>query len=69
MNFQTIEKMGYLLVFATLILLKAVDELSYREIGDLLGESENQVRGKLYRARKAFRDALAARTLIGEPKP
>lgn len=43
-----------------LILLKAVDELSYREIGDLLGESENQVRGKLYRARKAFRDAIEA---------
>ncbi|MGE0713071.1 MAG: RNA polymerase sigma factor [Planctomycetota bacterium] len=44
----------------TLILLKAVDELSYKEIGDLLGESENQVRGKLYRARKAFKTALDA---------
>ncbi len=42
----------------TLLLLKAVEELSYREIGDILGQSENQVRGKLYRARKAFRAAL-----------
>ena len=49
----------------TLILLKAVDELSYREIGDLLGESENQVRGKLYRARKAFRSALEE---VGTPE-
>lgn len=43
----------------TVLLLKALDELSYREIGDLCGQSENQVRGKLYRARKAFRSALA----------
>ena len=42
-----------------LLLLKAVDDLSYREIGALLGQSETQVRGKLYRARKAFRAALA----------
>jgi RNA polymerase sigma-70 factor (ECF subfamily) len=49
----------------TLILLKAVDELSYREMGDLLGESENQVRGKLYRARKAFRVALDT---VGSPE-
>lgn len=41
-----------------LLLLKAKGELSYREIGDMLGQSENQVRGKLYRARKAFRSAL-----------
>jgi RNA polymerase sigma-70 factor (ECF subfamily) len=40
------------------LLLKALDELSYREIGDLFGQSENQIRGKLYRARKAFRSAL-----------
>jgi RNA polymerase sigma-70 factor (ECF subfamily) len=45
----------------TLILLKGVKNLSYDEIGDVLGQSENQVRGKLYRARKVFRDALAAR--------
>lgn len=42
----------------TLILLKALDELSYKEIGDLCNQSENQVRGRLYRARKAFRAAL-----------
>jgi len=41
-----------------LLLLKAKSELSYREIGDMLGQSENQVRGKLYRARKAFRSAM-----------
>ncbi len=43
----------------SVLLLKAVEELSYREIGEIFGESENQVRGKLYRARKAFRSALA----------
>jgi len=43
----------------TVLLLKALDELSYREIGELFGQTENQVRGKLYRARKAFRQALA----------
>lgn len=42
-----------------LLLLKAVDDLSYREIGELLGQSESQVRGRLYRARKAFRAALS----------
>ncbi|RMG13848.1 MAG: sigma-70 family RNA polymerase sigma factor, partial [Planctomycetota bacterium] len=42
----------------TLLLLKAVNEMSYRQIGALLGQSENQVRGKLYRARKAFRAAM-----------
>lgn len=46
------------------LLLKALDELSYREIGDMFGQSENQVRGKLYRARKAFREALG----IHEPE-
>ena len=44
----------------SLILLKGVKNLSYEEIGDVLGQSENQIRGKLYRARKVFRDALAA---------
>jgi RNA polymerase sigma-70 factor (ECF subfamily) len=42
----------------SVLLLKAVNELSYREIGELFGQSENQIRGKLYRARKAFRAAL-----------
>lgn len=41
-----------------LIALKAVDDLSYREIADRVGQSEAQVRGRLYRARKAFRAAL-----------
>ncbi|MEZ0229521.1 MAG: RNA polymerase sigma factor [Planctomycetota bacterium] len=45
----------------SLILLKGVKNLSYEEIGCVLGQSENQIRGKLYRARKVFRDALAAR--------
>ncbi|MCA8924816.1 MAG: sigma-70 family RNA polymerase sigma factor [Planctomycetes bacterium] len=43
----------------TLLLLKAVEELSYQEIGVLVGQNENQVRGKLYRARKAFKLSLA----------
>lgn len=38
----------------SLLLLKGVNELSYREIGELFGQSENQIRGRLYRARKAF---------------
>lgn len=46
------------------LLLKALDDLSYREIGDMFGQSENQIRGKLYRARKAFRVALG----IEEPE-
>jgi RNA polymerase sigma-70 factor (ECF subfamily) len=44
----------------SVLLLKAQGELSYREIGDMFGQSESQIRGKLYRARKAFRAALAA---------
>lgn len=49
----------------TVLLLKARGELSYREIGDMFGQSESQIRGKLYRARKAFRAALE--DLTGEP--
>ncbi|MBI3723909.1 RNA polymerase sigma factor [bacterium] len=44
-----------------IVLLKGARGLSYEEIGEVLGQSENQVRGKLYRARKLFRDALASR--------
>src|SRR5437868_6633529 len=44
-----------------LVLLKGVEDLSYEEIGAVVGQSENQIRGKLYRARKVFRDVL------GEP--
>lgn len=44
----------------TVLLLKARGELSYREIGDMFGQSESQIRGKLYRARKAFKTALEA---------
>lgn len=49
----------------SVLLLKAVNELSYREIGELFGQSENQIRGKLYRARKAFRAALSAESSPG----
>jgi RNA polymerase sigma-70 factor (ECF subfamily) len=45
----------------SLLLLKGIKNLSYEEIGEVLGQSENQIRGKLYRARKVFRDALAVR--------
>jgi RNA polymerase sigma-70 factor (ECF subfamily) len=48
----------------SVLLLKAQGELSYREIGDMFGQSESQIRGKLYRARKAFRAALE--TVTGE---
>lgn len=42
----------------TLVLMKGVQGFSYERIGHELGQSENQVRGKLYRARRAFRSAL-----------
>lgn len=38
-----------------ILVLKTVQKLSYTEIGEALNQSENQIRGKLYRARKAFR--------------
>ncbi len=40
-----------------ILLLKTVDELSYDEIGAAVDLSRPRVRGKLYRARKAFREA------------
>jgi len=40
-----------------ILLLKSVDELSYDEIGAATRLSRPRVRGKLYRARKAFREA------------
>jgi len=43
-----------------LVLLKGQRGFSYEQIGEQLGQSENQIRGKLYRARRAFRSALAA---------
>ena len=43
----------------SLVLMKGLRGFSYEEIGEQLGQSENQVRGKLYRARRAFRAALA----------
>src|SRR5262249_24440769 len=42
----------------SLVIMKGVRGLSYGRIGAELGQSENQVRGKLYRARRAFRTAL-----------
>jgi RNA polymerase sigma-70 factor (ECF subfamily) len=40
--------------YRVLLLLVADENLSYEEIGGLTGQSEDAVRGKLYRARKAF---------------
>ncbi|MDF1662037.1 MAG: sigma-70 family RNA polymerase sigma factor [Planctomycetota bacterium] len=44
-----------------ILLMKTVQKLSYMEIGRVTNQSENQVRGKLYRARKAFRASHEAR--------
>lgn len=40
--------------YRLLLLLVADEEMSYEEIGTLLGQSSDAVRGKLHRARKAF---------------
>jgi RNA polymerase sigma-70 factor (ECF subfamily) len=40
--------------YRLLLLLIADNELSYEEIGTLIGQSTDAVRGKLHRARKAF---------------
>lgn len=40
--------------YRILLLMIADEELSYREIGELTGQGEDAIRGKLYRARKAF---------------
>jgi len=40
--------------YRLLLLLVADEELSYEEIGTLVGQSVDAVRGKLHRARKAF---------------
>jgi len=40
--------------YRLLLLLVADEELSYEEIGALVGQSTDSVRGKLHRARKAF---------------
>jgi len=40
--------------YRLLLLLVADEELSYEEIGALVGQSTDAVRGKLHRARKAF---------------
>lgn len=53
----------------SILLMKTVRELSYVEIGRAINQSETQVRGKLYRARKAFRSDLDARRAPSERKP
>lgn len=40
--------------YRLLLLLVADEELSYEQIGNLVGQSTDAVRGKLHRARKAF---------------
>lgn len=45
----------------SILLMKTVRKLSYIEIGEALNQSETQIRGKLYRARKAFRSSLETR--------
>ena len=45
--------------FRTLILLRDLQGLSYREIGSILGCSEKAVKSRLFRARAQLRDALS----------
>jgi RNA polymerase sigma-70 factor (ECF subfamily) len=40
--------------YRLLLLLVAEEELSYEQIGELVGQTADAVRGKLHRARKAF---------------
>jgi RNA polymerase sigma-70 factor (ECF subfamily) len=40
--------------YRLMLLLVADEELSYEAVGELLGQTADSVRGKLYRARKAF---------------
>jgi RNA polymerase sigma-70 factor (ECF subfamily) len=40
--------------YRLLLLLVADEELSYEQVGALVGQSPDAVRGKLHRARKAF---------------
>lgn len=42
--------------YRVLLLLVADQELSYEQVGELTGQTVDAVRGKLYRARKAFAD-------------
>jgi RNA polymerase sigma-70 factor (ECF subfamily) len=42
--------------YRLLLLLIADEELSYEQVGELTGQSADAVRGKLHRARKAFRE-------------
>ncbi|UCC67615.1 MAG: sigma-70 family RNA polymerase sigma factor [Armatimonadota bacterium] len=44
--------------FRTLILLRDLQGLSYREIGSILGCSEKAVKSRLFRARSQLREAL-----------
>ncbi len=44
--------------YRLLLLLVADEELSYEQIAELTGQSSDAVRGKLYRARKAFAAAF-----------
>ncbi len=44
--------------YRLLLLLVADEKLSYGEVGELTGQSADAVRGKLHRARKAFRAAF-----------
>jgi RNA polymerase sigma-70 factor (ECF subfamily) len=40
--------------YRLILLLVADEKLSYEEVGELLGQTADSIRGKLYRARKAF---------------
>ena len=40
--------------YRLMLLLVADEELSYEQVGALVGQSPDAVRGKLHRARKAF---------------
>jgi RNA polymerase sigma factor (sigma-70 family) len=49
------------------IRLAAFEELSYAEIGEVLGISAGAARSKLYRARKELKEAFEGQTDGGTP--
>jgi RNA polymerase sigma-70 factor (ECF subfamily) len=54
--------------YRLLLLLVADEQLSYDEAAELTGQSQDAVRGKLHRARKAFAAAFAATDTIDTDK-
>lgn len=53
-------------VYRALIVLRHFRDCSYREIGDVLGISEQKVKSRLFTARRLMRGALVSRGILGD---